>query len=414
LSTTTSSPALPYRWAISCGCIYAIIIALRGNGELEGDEMRYYEQAMNLIRGYFIDPQSQELLNGPGYPLALVPLVKAGAPLLVLRLLNALFAGVGFMAYWKLARHYLSQGWALAFAGICWLHPVLLRQADGIMTEIMSQALIGGTALLFVRALEGERGSAKSILQAAAMFTVLTMTRVIFGHVATALLAIAAGAWLVLRSWRGMAGRTFCIAATSLVLCLPYLIYSHSITGQWMKWSTSGGELMYWLSSHHPGENGNWYSEEDAILRPELAPNHRAFIEKVLATPPVHREELYSVKIKEHLQDPVAVAKNYLSNWNRMFFGFPSSFEFQRITALGAILFNGMLLLSLAAGALLAWLRRETLPRSLMVLSLMGLIYIGGSSLAPSQPRYLLPAYPLLLLPALVMLSRAPWQRLVR
>jgi hypothetical protein len=414
LSTTTSSPALPYRWAISCGCIYAIIIALRGNGELEGDEMRYYQQAVNLIRGYFIDPHSQELLNGPGYPLALVPLVKAGAPLLVLRLLNALFAGVGFMAFWKLARHYLSHGWALVFAGICWLHPVLLRQADGIMTEILSQALIGGTALLLVRSLDEERSSAKSILQAAAMLTVLTMTRVIFGHVTTALLGAAVAAWLVLKSWRGIASRTLCIAVTSLVLCVPYLIYSHSITGQWMKWSNSGGELMYWLTSHHPGENGNWYSEEDAILRPELAPNHKAFFEKVLATPPVHRERLYSEKTKEHLQDPKAVAINYLSNWTRLFFGFPSSFELQRITALGAVLFNGMLLVSLSAGALLAWMRREPLPRSLVVLCLVGLIYMGGSSLAPSQPRYLLPAYPLLLLPALVMLSRAPWQRLLR
>jgi hypothetical protein len=398
-------------WASALALVYAAICCWLGNAQPEGDEIRYMDQCYCLTQGYFLPSDRPELLNGPGYPLSLLPLVKIGAPMLALRLTNVLWAAFGFFWYWQLARRFMGQGWALTFGLVCWLHPVLLRQGGYLMAEVMSQALLGAVAYLTVEAVE--QRTAKSLFRAALVFAALTMTRVIFGHVMMAMLVFAVLTFMMLKSWRATASRIAFIMGGGLLCCIPYLIYSHNITGKWLKWSTSGGELMYWLTSHHPGENGNWYSEEDGQQRPELSPHHKEFMNQILAAGPVKAEELYAEKIRENLEDPAAVLHNYLCNWSRMFFGFPRSFEPERLTALVPVITNGLVLVLLTAAVVLCWLRGERLPQVFGAFLLMAFVYMGGSSLAPSQPRYLLMALPLLLLPALWVLSRVPWRALV-
>jgi 4-amino-4-deoxy-L-arabinose transferase-like glycosyltransferase len=396
--------------ALFIGLAHASIALWQGNQPLESDEPRYIEQAHNLTQGFFLSADKLELHNGPGYPLLLAPLSSIGTPIITLRLLNTLCALLGTLAWWHLARNYLSHRWALLFTACIWLHPILLRQAGLIMTENFSLLLLGASALSLQRALD--RKSNTSTLLSILSLAILSMTRVIFGQVLLTLLSLTLLAIPLLKHTRPILIRTTLIATGSLLLCLPYLSYTKSITGKWFKWTLYTGELMYWTTSHHPGENGHWYSEAEAIHRPELAPNHAQFIQRILAAGPVKAEALYTEKIHQHLQEPLPVLKNYLCNWSRMFFGFPRSFEYERIHSLAAILPNGLLLLALLTAAFLAAQRRNHLPASLSILLTLALIYTGGSSLVPAQPRYFLMAYPLLLLPALHILSRLPWQAL--
>jgi hypothetical protein len=410
---TASELRQGHAWSLVVGLAYGVLALITGNAPADGDEIRYLEHALNFTQGYFLPVERPELLNGPGYPLILLPLVKMGAPMLVLRLLNAVAAGVGFLWFWKLGRQFIQQHWALAFALLTMCHPVLMRQGGQVMTEVITQALVGGAALLMAYSLHDVRWKWRPLLRAMIALGVLTMTKVIFGHVMSALLVFSLLAILLVKGWRTTARKVALICAGGLLCCAPYLVYTHGLTGQWFKWSTSGGELMYWLTSHHPGENGHWYPEDWALVRSELAPNHAEFIHRVVAAGPLQADSLYGEKVKEHLQEPSAVLYNYLCNWCRMFFGFPRSFEYERLSALAPILVNGLLLLSMACAAILGWLRREQLPQSLLALLIMGLIYTGGSSLAPSQPRYFITAFPLLLLPTLRVLSQVPWRALV-
>ena len=94
-SLTASDLRQGHAWALVVGLAYAVLALYTGNAPADGDEIRYLDHTLNFTQGYFLPVERPELLNGPGYPLILLPLVKMGAPMLLLRLLNAVAAAGG-------------------------------------------------------------------------------------------------------------------------------------------------------------------------------------------------------------------------------------------------------------------------------------------------------------------------------
>lgn len=376
---------------------YTVRTLATHSGTLIWDEARYLECAVNLSKGWLASDNNTDFVNGPGYPIVLWPFVTSGASLLWPRLINGVFIGLAALLLVRTLRPYAGDRWAAAISLLTAFHPNLVRLGPYIMTEPLTTFCVCAFAHTFAGALREPGCSWRRIAAASVSFAYLIMTRVIFGHVVLVMLAGALVAMPVFRRSRTALVRTALICACSFALCIPYLAYTRAHTGQTLCWSTNGGELLYWMTSHHPGENGHWFSYDDAITRPELAPNHKAFIERVNKLDVPAREAEFSKAAREHITSaPRAVAFNWVCNVCRLVFGFPRSFMPEEVAAVPVIVFNAPLLMLMTLAVVLFGRRPSSVPPEIVILLGMALVYLGGSSLVSGLPRYFFIITPLL------------------
>jgi len=359
------------------------------------DEARYELYAAHLTQGRYATPEKPDLVNGPGYPLVLAPLLAAGAPLILLRGLNALFMALAAWFSFRAVLPYAGARWALAVALVTALHPNLVRTAPYLMTEALAVCCIAGFAWAFTSALRSGGWAWGWISAAAFAWGWLTLTRVFFGHVMLAAAALLA-CLLAFRRLRVSVLRALAVLGLAFTMCVPWLAYTKSWTGQWLCWSTNGGELLYWATSTHEGENGHWFSEMDSQTKPELiASGHRDFYLAHYDRPVMEREAAFKKKAMENLRaNPKGVLKNWVCNWGRLLVGFPRSYETEELIMLVPVLVNVPILMAVLLALFVAWRNRQKLPAEVILLGLLVSIYLGGTSLLPGLPRYTFVVWP--------------------
>lgn len=375
---------------------YVIVTLLANRPGLIWDEGRYLMFADRLTHGFYADPANPDIINGPGYPLVLAGLLMLKVPLIGLRMFNAVFMALAAWFSFRAVKPYGGRRWALGVALVTVLHPSLVRTAPVLMTEALAVCCIAGFAWVFTAALRVERWRWSLVLAAASAFAWLTMTRVFFGNV---IMATMAALVLLLPFWKKQRGsllRALGVTGLALVMCVPWLAYTKAKTGETLCWSTNGGELLYWATSTHEGENGHWFSEEDAQNKPELIANgHRDFYQANYYLPVKQREAALKKKAMENIRaNPKGVLKNWLCNWGRLICGFPRSFQSGGAAMLVLVVVNGSLLLMVLIAGWAGWHCRRSVPPEAVLLGLMTCIYMGGASLLPGLPRYTIVAWP--------------------
>lgn len=390
-----SSRALGFVLFFATLLIYLAATLVADRPDLIWDEARYKWFATSLTHGTYCTPEKPDVINGPGYPLVLAPLIAAGAPLIVLRGLNAVFMALAVLFTFRAVWPYAGKKWALGIALLTALHPSVLRVGPYLMTEALSLVCIAGFAWAFTAALRSERWSWGPIVAAGFALGWLTLTRVFFGNV-----IMAATCFLVLmlmwKSIRGRVLRALAVLALAFTMCVPWLAYTKSWTGETLCWSTNAGELLYWATSTHEGENGHWFSEEDSQNKPELVANgHRDFYKANYYLPVKEREAALKKKAMENLRaNPKGVLKNWICNWGRLIVGFPRSYYPEELLMLVLVAVNGPIVLALLLALVVAWRNRRKLPVELLLLGLLTFIYLGGTSLLPGLPRYTIVVWP--------------------
>lgn len=303
-------------------------------------------------------------------------------------------AAVGFV--WATTRRYAGQGWAVGGALLTGFHPTLVWMGFSIMTEPLALFCLCGFVWSFTHALRRPVWSGKWVALAALFFGWLILTRVFFGHVLMAMVFFSGGL-LIIKAWRGRILRALVILAGAFLMCVPYLAYTQAKTGQFLCWSTNSGELLYWMTSHHEGENGHWFDTKDVLEHPELAPLHDEFYEQVMALPVLEREAKFKDAAKANLAaNPMRVLYNWACNLTRLAFGFPRSHQPEELRCIVLIGTNGPVIwMALVAGLIGAYFWK-TVPVEIWLLMAMAAFYLGGSTLAPSLPRYFVPMVPVL------------------
>ncbi len=388
--------------------LYVVVTLLANRPDLIWDEGRYLEYATNLSQGFYVTPEKPDLVNGPGYPLVLAPFVAVKAPYLAMRMLNAFFMALAAWFTFRAVLPYAGKRWALAVALVTALHPSLLRTAPYMMTEPLSLACIAGFGWAFTSVLWSNNWRVGATLAAASAFAWLIMTRVFFGNVLMAMLVVVVALLPFWLAQRRMLWRALTVLALAFVLCIPWLAYTKSKTGDLLCWSTNGGELLYWATSTHPGENGHWFSEEDAQTKPELIANgHRDFYQAHYYLPVKQREDALKKKAMENIRaNPVGVFKNWLANWGRLLFGVPRSYQHEELLMLVLIAVNGPLILAVLLALYFGLRHLRATPPEFVLLVTMILIYLGGTSLLPGLPRYTIVIWPWIGIAVADILSR--------
>jgi 4-amino-4-deoxy-L-arabinose transferase-like glycosyltransferase len=372
--------------------LYFLICAVFVDNNLEYDQSRYAMYAQNLTEGFYAPPDTLFLWNGPGYPLLLAPFVKANIPLMWAKLMNpALLFGVVLFVYYIL-REYMGHKKSIVGSYILGLYFPAFHPMTLLLTECLSMFLAAGFAFFVVKSFRNGRNH---FIWAAGFFCAyLALTKVIFGYVIGCSLVLSLLLLKVSKTWRKMAG----IYAISLLFCLPYLIYTYSISGKLFYWANAGGLNIYWMSTPNPKEYGD-YRPTQIVLKDDHFKQHRDLYQESAELNYVEQDALFKKRALANIRrHPVKYLRNWMANLGRMWYDYPFTYKYQRPETLFFMVPGSFLLVSIILCIYPLWKRRKNIPSELAVLICFVVIYLGGSSLVHTSVRYVLPIVPILII----------------
>ena len=363
------------------------------------DEWSFLSGADRLLAGFYADTAADAsprryLWHGPGLPLLLAPLAALDLPLQIMRVvLGSLLLWVALLVFYRLLRRDLSQRAAVmatyALAAYVPFYP-LLRQ---LQKEPLAILLVTVALLTLTRGIAtGRRGE---LAAAGAALAGLVMVRLEYGWVLTAMLALAL-AWSLVGRAKPQARRLAACAAIGLALCAPWLVYTHSLTGKPLYWSSSSGLSLYWMSATAPGLTGEWHSPRTVRLDPEFA-RHKPLFERVARLAPVEQDvALRDAAMRNIRGDPVRYARNVAANTSRLLYGVPSTAPQPPLQTAGLIVLNTLLLAALAWSALRLRRHRRAIPAEVVAVALLAACSIGVHLWVSASSRMLMPVIPML------------------
>jgi 4-amino-4-deoxy-L-arabinose transferase-like glycosyltransferase len=368
----------------------------------QSDEGSYVEFAQNLAHGYYTPRSAPDLWFGPGLPLLLAPFALVHAPLEAMRLLGPLLLFLTLILFYELLRLYVAPGVALAGAAALGLYFPFYLLLPSLHSEILALFLVVLFMFALTRDLRERR--ARYLLLGGAALAFLALSRIVFGWIVLAGLAVWLGVWLVRRDARSR--RLAVVHALAIVLCTPWLAYTYSISHNVFYWGSSGGQSLYWMATPYPGQLGDWRSGSEVVTRPGLTPNRAEFAKlrglNQIESDDVLRHDAIHL-IKNH---PTAYARHLAENLSRIWFNTPYSFTPQKLSTLFYILPNALLLAGLLGVAPLLWLRRRNLPSEVGAFLVLLVLGVGVQTLLAAYGRMLAPLVPIILWLVVFVLAR--------
>ncbi len=368
------------------------------------DEGPFLAAARRLLHGHYAAAGAMDgtkfLWHGPGLPGLISPLVALGTPLPVIRLLGPLLLFVAVVLFYRLLRLRLSRRAALIGAYALGLYGPMY---EGITSSLQKEplALLMSVIALYGTARYVSDGRRRYLALAGLALGGLAMTRLEYGWVLAALLAVAAVWWLVACIRHGAdaprartARRWTLVCAVAMLACVPWLAYTYSITHHLFYWGNSGGISLYWMSSPASSQLGQWHASHTVFADPRLAA-YRPLFHYLATLSPLQRDlTLRHLAIVQAEGHPAKYALNLLANVGRMFFGFPFSFTLSAGVLVGLVLFNTALLGGLTAAAVYLRRSRRPLPPEAAPFLWFAALAVVVHLFPSAEPRFLIPLIP--------------------
>ncbi|MDH3697581.1 MAG: glycosyltransferase family 39 protein [Flavobacteriaceae bacterium] len=385
--------------------VYILIILFFGSETLIGDETRHMRYAENLTNGFYTQADDPELVNGPGYPLILAVFLLSKSSKLMMLMANAIFMILAVVLFYKTASFYFSPRQSLFLSLLFGLYPPSLKWMVYLYSESMAIFLACGFLYFFLK-LQRQPEKRKTNMMLAAIFLgILTLTKVIFGYVIPTALLFYLLIYLVKRSQKSLSSILVLVGA--FFICLPYLTYTYSLTGETLYWGSGGGEILYWRSSPFANEYGDWINTDvvmgkradDYYDTSTIAKNHRSYFESLTSYDHIQRDNILKEKAIENIKEhPIKYIQNTAASGLRLFFNYPYSYTQQKMTSYVYILPNGILLLLLLLSIYLGLKKPRAIPFEIRFVGLVAFVFIGGLVMANGMIRHLLPILPFLLI----------------
>ncbi|WP_299284902.1 glycosyltransferase family 39 protein [uncultured Mucilaginibacter sp.] len=364
--------------------LYLAICVVLAPHNFVDDEERYIRFARNILHGFYSPPLPNiDLWNGPGYPLVVAPFLLLKLPLMIIRILNALMMYASLVLVYKTIRLYASQKTALVCAILLGLYFPVYEKIPLVLTECLTWFLISLIGYLFFKIGKEKKLSSKTIWLCAIAIAFLTMTKVVFGYVIIAMLFISLILFL-LPKFRSSAKKFTYVFALSFLLCVPYLVYTYSVTHKPFYWTNSGGWSLYNMSAPYPNDWGDWKDNPQMLQNP----NYKVFVDSVLKLPPLERDAIYKTKAIENIKHyPKKYMLNCVANLGRMFFSYPFTNMEQDVKTYFTIIPNMFVLVFMVITLGLGIFHYKKLPQEIILLLLFILIYLAGSTLVSAFRR---------------------------
>jgi 4-amino-4-deoxy-L-arabinose transferase-like glycosyltransferase len=376
-----------------------LVAAVIGQPGPEGvrDEPALLAAAQRLLDGWLAPPgtdpdQRAYLWHGPGLVALLAPLVALDVPLPVIRLGGAVLLGAAVLLFHRLLRRRLPPRPAVVWTCAFGLYLPFFAVLPTIQKEPLAILLVVVGMLALTHGLQ--TGRRWPLAAAGIALAALAMVRFEYGWVAIALLGLAALRWAARRVPRRR--RLAAAAALAVLALVPWLVYTHDLTGQPLYFGSSSGLSLFWMSPTLPGETGQWHSPVRVFKDPALAP-YRPLFRRLDEVHPLESDLVLRRRAVANIRArPGVYARNVAANVSRLFFWTPVR---SRRTPLGMavlVVSNGLLLAgSLWAGRAL-WRRRRELPPEAGPFCAFAVLAIAVHLPVAASPRMLLPVVPVL------------------
>ena len=406
--------------------IFFVDIILLGKNYPVSDGIRYWKTASDLLNGFKDTPilDGYLLLNGPFYPIYLAILKSIGFSVKASILTNAIMLYIGFVYFYKTLLNHLSRNKALvATYVLVFIDPFLFYWGAKLYSEPLAIMLV----CLIIYQIDTliKSYSLKKILIVSVLFSLLILTRVIFAYVLLTLLFVLCLLYLIHNN--SLIKRGIKLISFSLLFCIPYLIFTYTVTQKVFYWSANGGGLLYWTSSPYKIDLGEWHTLQinhdhfaaryndfsgldsiylrqvnDVIIN-KINENHKEFSESLEGKNIIEYDDALKQKSIENIkQFPLAFFKNWILNTGRLLVGIPHALYSKppfspHFTLLNTVK-SSFLLFALIFSILLAIRNFKNENLILIAMIIFLLIYLGGQSLlAVQSQRFLLPVYPIII-----------------
>ncbi len=302
-------------------------------------------------------------------------------------LVGSLLLFAAIVAFHQLARFYASERTALlASYGLAIYLPFF--RVNGVFVEPLATLCLTLVILFMARSFRGGR---LDHLMAAVAFAVLAMSRIEFGIVLEACLVLGA-VWLAASRHSVMARRSLVAAVLALVLCLPWLAYTYSLTHKPFYWGNSGGLSLYWMTA--PGNLGDWHRESAAFTSPQLAANRTVFTQVSHLKPLDQDGRLEHIAWQNIKRHPAHYLKNVVNNIDRLVFNSPYSLTNEKASSMLYAVPNALLLGLLAVALFVAIRARAALAPEIVPVAVFALLGFVVHIPVAAYARFVTPLAP--------------------
>ena len=404
---------LPFLFLYIC---ISVIFPTHGTS---GDEPNYLIYAGNLLNGFYSPPPPAiSLRNGPFYPLLLVPFLALHIPLIFITLLNSFFLYFSIIFLFK-SLVKVVQSKAAIWISVFWgLYYHLYLFIPYILPEIFTVFLVSILMLNVLRTFDRSnlKVSFRSAIYAGLIIGMLALTKPIFGYVILFLLVVVSVLILFNRKSPDLK-KCILLLGVSILLNVPYLLYTYNLTGKIFYWSSVGGENLYWMSTPYEMEKGDWISypisEIDHLNKMEgsvemVEAHHNEDMEVIYQYDGTARDSVYKAmavrNIKSH---PLKFVENCFSNISRMLFNFPYSYQLQNAKNLLRLPHNGIILLFSLFSIVLTLANWRKTSFAIRFLLVFALVYLGGSVFGSAEIRMFAMVVPIFLVWNAYILGRS-------
>lgn len=374
--------------------LYLMISVIASSPVFVRDEGGYVGNASRIVHGPTVSPEEFRLWWGPGYTVQLVPFIVFGLPWIVAKCLNAGYLFGAIIYFYRFMQRYVSGTAAFVFTFALGLYPPFIRELPYLLPECLTILLICGFMFHFCALFNNARHSWTHAFAASSYLAYLALTKVFFGYVIVTVLML----WLGLLLWRRTPAlrSALLVFGVALIWCVPYLLYTHSLTHRIFYWGTSGGMSLYWMTTPYSNELGSWFSVTEVKERPELAP-HREFFASLEGLSDVERDDAFKKQaIYNITHHPAKYAANWAANVGRLLLNYPFSFQMSHLGTYFYMAPNMFVIVLFLVSLLPAALRPRAIPFELWALLTFALCAFGGFTLLSAYDRQFRPLVPIL------------------
>jgi len=368
-------------------------------GQCVSDECGYIQLGINILNGYYSSriPAEINLWWGPGYPVLLAPLIAIGLTREWFVFVNVLLSVLTIFVLYVTARFFLSKSLAVLAAIVWALYYLHFPYVFSALSEPLATFLAISFLYFLIRAILVD-GQLSNILICGLIFGFLILTKVIFAYVLVALFLLTLIASLYERL-RPNSRKVALALLVAFITTVPYQFYTFNLTGKVFYFSNAGGSSLYFMTSPHSGEFGEWnngtftancgFATDVPCNAEKFARNHAHIFASAEKLNPIERDDyLKKIAFENIINHPLKYMRNYVNNFSRMLFNIPNSYFYQREQTIARILPNSILLtlMILAVGVNLFYLSR--FPISVLVIPIFVASYLSIHLLVSSEPRH--------------------------
>jgi hypothetical protein len=374
---------------------YIVFILIHYSKINEGDEPRYLYYAHNLLMGFYSPPAPDVyLMNGPGYPIILVPFVALHLPKIWILIFNAVFQYLSIIFLFKSLQQFVSLRKAFIFSLFWACFYNSLEYIAYIYMESFTVFLVSLLIFFLLKAFSQDvPKSKKYILLSGFIIGYIALTKIIFGYVLLWMLIGSGLLWIINRNAINYR-KGLVILLIAFTTFIPYLLYTYHITGRVFYFGT-GSDNLYWMSTLREHEYGNYFTPNSMD---SLKLYHQKELDEINKYKGVAKDEIYKRIVIENIKShPIKYLENCFSNIGRILFNYPYSYTFEKPTTLLRLPLNGIIVVFTLFCLIPTFMNWRKINYVIRFMLFFALLYFAGSILGSAETRMFTIIVPILL-----------------